>query len=215
MDNDELDHFILLANNRASCSEPICYKEVSRETGQEEAPRTQKEKYDALYPTDTPAATGEKSELEPGEEKPTLPQEASDARGDGGPQNADGDLGQPGSGQIRPSGSRPGVGPMPKGREVDLPDATRPNFFISDPERMVGGGAKGRFNRNRRAIETFQSIQEEGGNPTDDEIETMAGFTGWGSFGQDLFLSTFEHQPPRPGWDAEARWLREHLSKEA
>jgi hypothetical protein len=29
MDYDELDHFTLLANKRASCSDPICYKEVS------------------------------------------------------------------------------------------------------------------------------------------------------------------------------------------
>jgi hypothetical protein len=30
VDNDELDHFTLLANKRASCSESLCYKEVSR-----------------------------------------------------------------------------------------------------------------------------------------------------------------------------------------
>jgi hypothetical protein len=30
MDNDELDHFSLLANKRASCKDPICYKKVSR-----------------------------------------------------------------------------------------------------------------------------------------------------------------------------------------
>ena len=43
----------------------------------------------------------------------------------------------------------------------------------------------------------------------------MAGFVGWGSFGQDLFQGTFERQPPRTGWDDEAKWLRDHLGKEA
>ncbi|MGD0110227.1 MAG: hypothetical protein ABSC06_40390, partial [Rhodopila sp.] len=42
----------------------------------------------------------------------------------------------------------------------------------------------------------------------------MAGYIGWGSFGQDLFLGTFERQPARKGWDAEAAWLRQHLGKE-
>jgi len=105
--------------------------------------------------------------------------------------------------------------PTPRGREVELPESVRPNFYISEPERMVGGGDKARFNRNRRAIEAFQSITEEGREPTDEELETMAGFTGWGSFGQDLFQGTFERQPPRPGWDVEAQWLRNHLGKEA
>jgi N12 class adenine-specific DNA methylase len=249
-----------------------------------ELPLTQKQKYDALYPSDTPAATGK-------------PQEAPD--GEGQP-SGDGGLGEPGSGQIRSPGSGSGVGggkgggpklasapaddvapaggvgntgqdgvrpgaedtgdnePLPdggdatdgrppaggpgvddagtggkpgpeldlsdtkepkppkfRGPEVDLPAATRPNFFISEPERMVGGGDKARFNRNRRAIEAFQAITEEGREPTAEELETMAGFTGWGSFGQDLFQGTFERQPPRPGWDAEAQWLRNHLGKAA
>jgi N12 class adenine-specific DNA methylase len=103
------------------------------------------------------------------------------------------------------------------GRKLDEPTPApiRPNFHIDNPELLVGGTPKVRFARNRAALETYATIQDEQRAPTPAELETMAGFIGWGSFGQDLFLGTFENQPKRPGWDTEAAWLREHLGKEA
>lgn len=42
----------------------------------------------------------------------------------------------------------------------------------------------------------------------------MAGYIGWGSFGQDLFQGTFERPWPRKGWEDESAWLRAQLGKE-
>lgn len=95
------------------------------------------------------------------------------------------------------------------------PASVRPNFHIDDPERIAGGTPKVRFERNRSAIETLGVLEAEQRAPTPDEAEAIAGYTGWGSYGQDLFQGTFERQPPRKGWDAEGKWLRDHMGKEA
>lgn len=271
---------------------------------QPELPLTQKEKYAALYPADTPAATGVSptEELNASAQTPTSEADGTSIPAGTGP--AAGGVGQPAGGRVRAprSGSRsggrsgrdPGLAPSPAGNvpapessgdpgeagvrpqsnlpgsneplpdggnaadgrpgtggsgvddagtgagpkpvvpELDLSDPgeiqpptikgvdvdvsaadVRPNFFISDPEAMVGGGAKQRFNRNRRAIQAFRAIEEEGRQPTEAELADMAGFTGWGSFGQDLFQGTFERPIPRKDWDVEGQWLREHLGPEA
>ena len=41
----------------------------------------------------------------------------------------------------------------------------------------------------------------------------MAAYTGWGSFGQELFQGNWENQRPKEGWEKEDAWLREHLGK--
>ena len=94
------------------------------------------------------------------------------------------------------------------------PESQRANYFISDPEALVGGTPKVRFARNKKAIEAFQSITSEGRDPTQDELDAMAGYIGWGSFGQELFQGTYDRPRPKDGWQAESDWLREHLGKD-
>jgi N12 class adenine-specific DNA methylase len=109
-----------------------------------------------------------------------------------------------------------GVVPDGAGGRTPNPAVTRPNFHIDDPKRIIGGtGPKQRFARNRAALKALEDIQAEGRDPTQEELETMAGFIGWGSFGQEVFQGSFERQPYRDGWEEEGRWLREHLGKEA
>jgi N12 class adenine-specific DNA methylase len=102
------------------------------------------------------------------------------------------------------------------GGRTPVPAVTRPNFHIDDPKRIIGGtGPKQRFARNRAALKVLEEVQAEGRDPTQEELETMAGFIGWGSFGQEVFQGSFERQPYREGWEEEGRWLRDHLGKEA
>ncbi len=113
-------------------------------------------------------------------------------------------------------GGDPGVvAPGAGGTREPVPASVRPNFHIADPEQLIGGTPKVRFARNREAVEALHAIEEEQRDPTPAELQSLAGYIGWGSFGQDLFQGTFEHQPPRSGWDAEGKWLRDHLGKDA
>ena len=41
----------------------------------------------------------------------------------------------------------------------------------------------------------------------------MAGYIGWGSFGQELFQGTWERPRPKDGWESEDKWLREHMGR--
>lgn len=91
--------------------------------------------------------------------------------------------------------------------------ATRPNYFLADPDNLVGGGPKVRFARNRAALEAYRSVTEEGRDPTQAELDSMAAYIGWGSFGQELFQGNWERSRPKAGWEAEDKWLREHLGE--
>lgn len=93
------------------------------------------------------------------------------------------------------------------------PVITYPNYHISDPKALVGGGPKARFNKNRRAIETWKELTETGLQPTPEQLDALAAYTGWGSFGQELFQGTFEHPRPKPGWADESQWMRDTLGK--
>jgi hypothetical protein len=56
-----------------------------------------------------------------------------------------------------------GAGVAPEGageRERRRPAATRPDYEIADPESLIGGTPKVRFERNRAAIETFRDLTE-------------------------------------------------------
>ncbi|WP_163000210.1 PLxRFG domain-containing protein [Sphingobium yanoikuyae] len=110
-----------------------------------------------------------------------------------------------------------------RGRSADaneLSSATSPahpgpgNFHIANPLEIVGGGPVARFDRNRQAIETYLEVRDEGRQATADEQRTLAGYTGWGSFGQELFQGTWDRPMPRDGWQERDRWLREHLGRE-
>lgn len=89
----------------------------------------------------------------------------------------------------------------------------RGNYHIADPEQLIGGTPKVRFQRNKKAIEALQSITSEGREPTKDDLDAMAGYIGWGSFGQELFKGTYDRPSPKDGWQKESDWLREHLGK--
>lgn len=95
------------------------------------------------------------------------------------------------------------------------PKNQRANYHIADPEALIGGTPKVRFARNKKAIEAFNAIRAEGREPTQDELDAMAGYIGWGSFGQELFQGSFDKPKPKDGWAKESDWLREHLGKEA
>lgn len=88
------------------------------------------------------------------------------------------------------------------------------NYHIDDPNALFGGTPKVRFSRNKQAIEVFQQLEAERRNPTQEEKDAMAAFTGWGSFGQQLFQGTYENPKPQEGWEKESEWLRDTLGKE-
>lgn len=108
-----------------------------------------------------------------------------------------------------------GVAASGAGEPPPAPASIRQNFHVTDPDHLIGGTPKVRFARNRAAIEALRAVEEEQRAPTQEELQTMAGYTGWGSFGQDLFQGSFENQFQRKGWDNEAKWLRDYLGKDA
>lgn len=92
--------------------------------------------------------------------------------------------------------------------------AGRGNYRITDPEALIGGSPKVRFARNKKAIEAFIDITNENRAPTKDELDAMAGYIGWGSFGQELFQGSFDYTRPKDGWQNESEWLKKHLGKD-
>lgn len=120
--------------------------------------------------------------------------------------------GREGTGGARLDADGAGERGLP-GPDAEQPAATRPNFYIADPEQLIGGGPKARFNKNRAAIEAYRAITEEGRDPTQQDLDAMAGYTGWGSFGQELFQGNWERPRPKEGWQNEDKWLREHLGQ--
>lgn len=105
--------------------------------------------------------------------------------------------------------------PVVKAPETVSPANTGPgDFYISDPMKVIGGGAVARFNRNKAAIELRNTLIDEGRNPTVEEQEQLAGYTGWGSFGQELFQGTWARPQPKAGWEARDTWLRENLGQQ-
>jgi N12 class adenine-specific DNA methylase len=137
------------------------------------------------------------------------------ARPDG--QDAERPEGERGGGDAadgRPGTGGEGLAADGAGERGRRPASTRPNYHIADPERLVGGTPKVRFARNRAAIEAYRAITEEGRDPTQDELDAMAAYIGWGSFGQELFQGTWDRPKVRDDWRNEDAWLREHLGKE-
>lgn len=89
----------------------------------------------------------------------------------------------------------------------------RGNYHLTDPDRIVGGSQKVKFARNKKAIEIAQEIQTTGREPTQEELDTLASYVGWGAFGQELFKGTWEHSDPKNGWEDEDEWLRDTLGQ--
>lgn len=91
---------------------------------------------------------------------------------------------------------------------------SRPDFSISDPAKIIGGTPKVRFANNQAAIEAYERVLDKGREPTKAELQAMAGYTGWGSFGQELFQGTWERPMPKDNWANESDWLRSHMGEE-
>lgn len=134
---------------------------------------------------------------------------------------ADGDVGVGGGlqsvgdaadGRTRAGGKR--VANAGSGKRARVSTSSASNYHIADPEQLIGGTPKVRFSRNKAAIEAYQSISSEGRQPTKEELDAMAAYIGWGSFGQELFKGTYEYPRPKDGWQAESDWIREHLGKD-
>lgn len=89
------------------------------------------------------------------------------------------------------------------------------NYHIDDPDALIGGTPKVRFLRNKKAIEVVQELMDNDRPATKEERDAMAAYTGWGSFGQELFKGTWEKPVYKEGWKEENDWLRETLGKEA
>lgn len=106
-----------------------------------------------------------------------------------------------------------------KKAKVKKPETVSPanlgagNYHIADPLALVGGGAVSRFDKNVKAIELFNTLRDEGRKATREEQDVLAAYTGWGSFGQELFQGTWERPKPKDGWGERDKWLREHLEK--
>lgn len=111
------------------------------------------------------------------------------------------------------TGKRAGVEP----KEKKEPQAqSRPNYHMKDPEAILGGSEEQRFENNKRALETLDDLESTGRQPTQEDLDALAGYAGWGSFGQTLFQGSYEKPVDRNGkkWEARAKWLRERLPKE-
>ncbi len=87
------------------------------------------------------------------------------------------------------------------------------DFVLDDPLKIVGGGQVARFDKNKSSIELRNRLTDEGRAPTREEQAVLAGYTGWGSFGQELFKGNWSRSEPKPGWEARDKWLRENLGQ--
>lgn len=131
---------------------------------------------------------------------------------DTGAQDAGGILGGTPAGGTGADTAQPG-----DGGGVSEPahnDVGRENYHLSNPEAIVGGGPKARFAKNQEALETYHTLLSEQRSPTKAELDKLAGYTGWGSFGQELFNGSWEMPRPKPGWEIEDAWLRDQLGEE-
>lgn len=113
------------------------------------------------------------------------------------------------------TGGRSGGTRSDGGITDDAPIISYPNYEIADPKALIGGTPKRRFEKNRKAIETYLDLKESGLQPTKEQLDAMAAYIGWGSFGQELFHGSWEHKRPKQGWETEDDWLREHFGKDA
>ena len=91
------------------------------------------------------------------------------------------------------------------------------DLHIENPLEVIGGTPVQRFNRNRQALELLQRLEEEGRQATPDEQKILAGYTGWGSFGQELFQGSWERPVYKDEgvWKERGEWLRETLGESA
>jgi len=130
-------------------------------------------------------------------------------RGDGSGDAGQSPDGAGGRKRRRSGGASGGTGVA---EQPSAPD--RSNYRITDPESLVGGGPKTRFAKNRKSIETYQDLTAANRQPSAVELDTLASYIGWGSFGQELFQGSWDNPSPAKGWESESDWMRDYLGRE-
>jgi len=147
----------------------------------------------------------------PGGRDGTVEQLGNDDVRSGADVRGDAPAGQGGTG----TDGRPGDGQPGDGRGIDqAPKSSRPNFHLTDPDRIIGKGLKDKFARNRQALELSEDLERTGRAPTQEELEILASYIGWGAFGQELFQGNWDNPRVKKEWEAENEWLREHLGED-
>ena len=138
-----------------------------------------------------------------------------------GPAGEVGDAGDGRAGDGRKGASDDGTGEPQRGPvtpeetlEVSPGRLNVGDFHLDNPLEIVGGGAVKRFDRNMDAIKLFNALRDEGRPATKAEQRTLAGYTGWGSFGQELFQGTWDRPAPKAEWKERSEWLRGHLGQD-
>lgn len=128
--------------------------------------------------------------------------------------------GNAGNGRTRASGAPAPDAGAGKKRRVKAPEEVSPanpgpgNFHLDNPLEIVGGTPVARFDKNMAAIELLNQLRESERQATAEEQRTLAGYTGWGSFGQELFQGTWAKSMPKQGWEKRDQWLRDHLGQD-
>lgn len=107
-------------------------------------------------------------------------------------------------------GSREPVDPAPKSPSAPEPS----NFHYDNPLEIVGGGQVARFKKNQAAIERYNDIRDTGRPITKEDQRVLAAYTGWGSFGQELFQGSWDRPRPKDGWQERDQWLRDQLGRD-
>lgn len=120
----------------------------------------------------------------------------------------------------RENSSGTGQLPVDQPTRLESPAAvanTATDFYMADPELIIGGTQVKRFDKNKAALELLEELTNEGRQATTEEQAILAGYTGWGSFGQDLFQGTWDKPvfKDESVWRERNLWLREKLGKEA
>ncbi|WP_316205726.1 PLxRFG domain-containing protein [Bradyrhizobium sp. SZCCHNS1012] len=124
-----------------------------------------------------------------------------------------GGSGEGSAGEVRsPERVHPAAEKRPE--SVSPADTGPGDFHITDPKAIAGGGPVARFDKNKAAIELRNQLLDTGVKPTREQQAILAGYTGWGSFGQELFQGSWDHPKPKEGWEARDKWLRENLGKD-
>ncbi len=145
------------------------------------------------------AATSEVGGGEPGTDRDGVP--SVGRKRSGGKKSSNARTGRPRSSRgIKKDGKAPS-------------NRTYEPFHIDDPLKIVGGGQVARFEKNKSAIELYQTLTEENRAATPEEQKTLAGYTGWGSFGQELFQGAWKEPQPKDKWEARSDWLRSNVSQ--
>ena len=95
--------------------------------------------------------------------------------------------------------------------------ASATDLLITNPLEIVGGTPVQRFNKNKEALQLMQQLEIESRQATPAEQRVLAGYIGWGSFGQELFQGTYErqHSSETGTWQERGQWLRETLGESA